>query len=50
MKIGIRSVAAMVPMRSPTIGGSSGWGGSSSNDYRGYSGDQDRTSTPSSRT
>ncbi|GJX76135.1 transcription elongation factor SPT6 [Tanacetum coccineum] len=46
----IRSVAAMVPMRSPATGGSGGWGGSSSNDYRGHSGDRDRTSTPSSRT
>ncbi|GJZ73234.1 hypothetical protein Tco_0637380, partial [Tanacetum coccineum] len=31
-------------------GGSGGWGGSSSNDYRGHSGDRDRTSIPSSRT
>ncbi|PWA93343.1 global transcription factor group B1 [Artemisia annua] len=46
----IRSVAAMVPMRSPATGGSGGWGGSSSNDYRGHSGDRDRSSTPSSRT
>ncbi|GJW13930.1 transcription elongation factor SPT6 [Tanacetum coccineum] len=30
----IRSVAAMVPMRSPATGGSGGWGGSSRNDYR----------------
>ena len=44
----IRSVAAMVPMRSPATGGSGCWGGSSSNDYRGHSGD--RSSTPSSRT
>ncbi|KAL8254572.1 hypothetical protein R6Q59_032793 [Mikania micrantha] len=45
----IRSVAAMVPMRSPATGGSSGWG---SNDvgWRGASGDRERTSTPSSRT
>ena len=43
----IRSVAAMVPMRSPAT---SGWGGSSSNDSRGHSGDRDRSSTPSSRT
>lgn len=47
----IRSVAAMVPMRSPAIGGSS-WGGSAgSNDggWRGQSSDRDR-STPGSRT
>jgi len=48
----IRSVAAMVPMRSPAPGGSSGsgWGGSASNDggWRGSS-DRDR-STPGSRT
>lgn len=47
----IRSVAAMVPMRSPAPGGSSGsgWGGSASNDggWRGSS-DRDR-STPGSR-
>ena len=47
----IRSVAAMVPMRSPAAGGSSGgsagggWGGG-----RGQSYDRDRSSTPSSRT
>ncbi|KAA8517882.1 hypothetical protein F0562_015329 [Nyssa sinensis] len=49
----IRSVAAMVPMRSPATGGSSGgWGGSTENDsgWRGNSMDRDRTSTPGSRT
>ncbi|XP_028074126.1 transcription elongation factor SPT6 homolog [Camellia sinensis] len=55
----IRSVAAMVPMRSPATGGSSGgsfgsgggWGGSGSNDggWRGQSMDRERTSTPGSR-
>ncbi|XP_024967791.1 transcription elongation factor SPT6 homolog isoform X2 [Cynara cardunculus var. scolymus] len=47
----IRSVAAMVPMRSPATGGSGGWGGSNSNEsgWRGSSGDRERTSTPSSR-
>lgn len=45
----IRSVAAMVPMRSPAPGS---YGGSNSNDsgWRGSSGDRERTSTPSSRT
>ncbi|XP_071701053.1 transcription elongation factor SPT6 homolog isoform X2 [Rutidosis leptorrhynchoides] len=44
----IRSVAAMVPMRSPAPGAS---GGGSNHDggYRGSSGDRERTSTPSSR-
>ncbi|XP_076912331.1 transcription elongation factor SPT6 homolog [Bidens hawaiensis] len=37
----IRSVAAMVPMRSPATGGSGSWG---------PSGDRERTSTPGSRT
>ncbi|XP_059668271.1 transcription elongation factor SPT6 homolog [Cornus florida] len=50
----IRSVAAMVPMRSPAMGGSSGsWGGSATNDsggWRGQSMDRERTSTPGSRT
>ncbi|GAB4839181.1 Transcription elongation factor spt6 [Ancistrocladus abbreviatus] len=47
----IHSVAAMVPMRSPASGGSSGsgWGGSASDDgWRGSS-DTDRSSTPASR-
>ncbi|KAK9170565.1 hypothetical protein Syun_002705 [Stephania yunnanensis] len=46
----IRSVAAMVPMKSPAGGG---WGGSTSNsnDGGGYGGgDRDRSSTPGSRT
>ncbi|XP_073222726.1 transcription elongation factor SPT6 homolog isoform X2 [Cicer arietinum] len=53
----IRSVAAMVPMRSPATGGSSGasvgsgWGGSNSEGgWRGHSHDRDRSSTPGSRT
>lgn len=53
----IRSVAAMVPMRSPAAGGSSGasvgsgWGGSNSEGgWRGHSYDRDRSSTPASRT
>ncbi|CAI8613763.1 unnamed protein product [Vicia faba] len=54
----IRSVAAMVPMRSPAAGGSSGasvgsgWGGSNSEGgWRGgHSYDRDRSSTPGSRT
>ncbi|KAI4348564.1 hypothetical protein L6164_009273 [Bauhinia variegata] len=53
----IRSVAAMVPMRSPATGGSSGtsmdssWGGSNSEGgFRGHSYDRDRSSTPGSRT
>lgn len=53
----IRSVAAMVPMRSPATGGSSGasagsgWGGSTNEGgWRGASFDRDRSSTPSSRT
>ncbi|OIW03224.1 hypothetical protein TanjilG_13018 [Lupinus angustifolius] len=53
----IRSVAAMVPMRSPAAGGSSGasggggWGGShSEGGRRGHSYDRDRSSTPGSRT
>lgn len=53
----IRSVAAMVPMRSPATGGSSGasagsgWGGSTNEGgWRGQSFDRDRSSTPSSRT
>lgn len=47
----IRSVAAMVPMRSPAGGGWGGGGGGSNNssDWRGSSGDRERTSTPSSR-
>nr|XP_043620517.1 transcription elongation factor SPT6 homolog [Erigeron canadensis] len=48
----IRSVAAMVPMRSPAAGGSSGYGGGSNSNgggYRGSSGDRERTSTPSFR-
>ncbi|XP_057506714.1 LOW QUALITY PROTEIN: transcription elongation factor SPT6 homolog [Actinidia eriantha] len=52
----IRSVAAMVPMRSPAPGGTSGtsfgsdWRGSANNDggWRGQSGDRERT-TPGSR-
>nr|GEV75008.1 transcription elongation factor SPT6 homolog [Tanacetum cinerariifolium] len=44
----IRSVAAMVPMRSPATGGSGGWDGSSSNDYRGSSKDtKKKTGVPS---
>ncbi|XP_039160120.1 transcription elongation factor SPT6 homolog [Eucalyptus grandis] len=53
----IRSVAAMVPMRSPATGGSSGtsvgsgWGGSTNEGgWRGQSFDRDRSSTPGSRT
>ncbi|XP_044467920.1 transcription elongation factor SPT6 homolog [Mangifera indica] len=53
----IRSVAAMVPMRSPATGGSSaasggsGWGGSNNaGGWRGQSVDRDRSSTPGSRT
>ncbi|XP_019447116.1 PREDICTED: transcription elongation factor SPT6 homolog isoform X2 [Lupinus angustifolius] len=53
----IRSVAAMVPMRSPAAGGSSrasggsGWGNSNSEGgRRGHSYDRDRSSTPGSRT
>lgn len=50
----IRSVAAMVPMRSPATGGSSasGWGSSGSEGgWRGgQSFDRDRSSTPGSRT
>ncbi|KAF4388005.1 hypothetical protein G4B88_017038, partial [Cannabis sativa] len=53
----IRSVAAMVPMRSPAAGGSSGtsvgsgWGGSSNEGgRRGHSFDRERSSTPGSRT
>ncbi|KAL1352205.1 hypothetical protein HN51_016203 [Arachis hypogaea] len=53
----IRSVAAMVPMRSPAAGGSSGgstgsgWGGSNNEGgWRGNSYDRDRSSTPGSRT
>ncbi|KAJ1404514.1 YqgF/RNase H-like domain [Sesbania bispinosa] len=53
----IRSVAAMVPMRSPAAGGSSGasvgsgWGGSNSEGgWRGHSYDRERSSTPASRT
>ncbi|KAM7257034.1 hypothetical protein ACFE04_012775 [Oxalis oulophora] len=55
----IRSVAAMVPIRSPAPGGSSGgtsvgsgWGGSSDGGggWRNESFDRDRSSTPSSRT
>ncbi|XP_054811877.1 transcription elongation factor SPT6 homolog isoform X2 [Prosopis cineraria] len=51
----IRSVAAMVPMRSPATGGSSGasvgsvWG-SSEGGWRSHAGDRDRSSTPGSRT
>ncbi|CAJ1916922.1 unnamed protein product, partial [Sphenostylis stenocarpa] len=54
----IRSVAAMVPMRSPAAGGSSGasvgsgWGGGSNSEggRRSHSYDRDRSSTPGSRT
>lgn len=53
----IRSVAAMVPMRSPATGGSSaasvgsGWGGSNGDGgWRGHLNDRDRSSTPGSRT
>lgn len=53
----IRSVAAMVPMRSPAAGGSSGasegsgWGGSTNEGgWRGQSFDRDRSATPGSRT
>lgn len=53
----IRSVAAMVPMRSPATGGSSAasagspWGGSSHDGgWRSQSFDRDRSSTPGSRT
>ncbi|XP_020220029.1 transcription elongation factor SPT6 homolog [Cajanus cajan] len=53
----IRSVAAMVPMRSPATGGSSGasvgsgWGGSNNEGgWRSHSYDRDRSSTPGSRT
>ncbi|KAI4378424.1 hypothetical protein MLD38_015904 [Melastoma candidum] len=53
----IRSVAAMVPMRSPATGGSSGtpfgsgWGSSNSDGgWRGQSFDRDQSSTPGSRT
>lgn len=51
----IRSVAAMVPMRSPANGGSSGgWGGSTTNSSDGgwrddSNSDRDRSSTPGSR-
>ncbi|CAK7339903.1 unnamed protein product [Dovyalis caffra] len=46
----IRSVAAMVPMRSPATGGSS-WGGSTNEGgWRGHSFDRDRSSGPGSRT
>ncbi|CAH1432120.1 unnamed protein product [Lactuca virosa] len=45
----IRSVAAMVPMRSPAGGGWGGGGSNNSSDWRGSSGDRERTSTPSSR-
>ena len=46
----IRSVAAMVPMRSPATGGSS-WGGSTyEGGRRGQSVDRDRSSGPGSRT
>lgn len=51
----IRSVAAMVPMRSPASGGSSGfgggWGGSSNDSGRrgGQSGDRERSSGSGSR-
>ncbi|XP_011040704.1 PREDICTED: transcription elongation factor SPT6-like isoform X1 [Populus euphratica] len=46
----IRSVAAMVPMRSPATGGSS-WGGSNyEGGRRGQSFDRDRSSGPGSRT
>ncbi|KDP29489.1 hypothetical protein JCGZ_19328 [Jatropha curcas] len=53
----IRSVAAMVPMRSPATGGSSGssmgsgWGGSTNDGgWRSQSFDRDRSSGPGSRT
>ncbi|XP_021296325.1 transcription elongation factor SPT6 homolog [Herrania umbratica] len=53
----IRSVAAMVPMRSPAAGGSagasmgSGWGGSANEGgWRGHSFDRGQSSTPGSRT
>jgi len=54
----IRSVAAMVPMRSPAAGGSSGpsvgsacgGGSNSEGGRRGLSYDRDRSSTPGSRT
>ncbi|TKY62758.1 Transcription elongation factor SPT6 [Spatholobus suberectus] len=53
----IRSVAAMVPMRSPAAGGSSGasvgsgWSGSNNEGgWRSHSYDRDRSSTPGSRT
>ncbi|XP_071726700.1 transcription elongation factor SPT6 homolog isoform X2 [Rutidosis leptorrhynchoides] len=48
----IRSVAAMVPMRSPAPSHSFGSVGGSNSDVsrRGSSGDRERTSTPSSRT
>ncbi|XP_004309652.1 PREDICTED: transcription elongation factor SPT6-like [Fragaria vesca subsp. vesca] len=53
----IRSVAAMVPMRSPATAGSSGasagsgWGGiNNEGGWSGQSFDRDRSSTPSSRT
>ena len=56
----IRSVSAMVPMRSPAAGGSSGasvgsgWGGGSNSEgggWRGHSYDRgDRSSTPGSKT
>ncbi|XP_050203908.1 transcription elongation factor SPT6 homolog [Mercurialis annua] len=53
----IRSVAAMVPMRSPTTGGSSGatmgggWGGSTNEGgWRGQSFDRDRSSIHGSKT
>ncbi|XP_077219251.1 global transcription factor group B1 [Tasmannia lanceolata] len=45
----IRSVAAMVPMRSPATGGSSG-GGSVGSGWGGGSSDRERSSTPGSRT
>ena len=53
----IRSVAAMVPMRSPAAGGSagasmgSGWGGSTNEGgWRGHSSDRGQSSTSGSRT
>ncbi|OMP03733.1 hypothetical protein COLO4_10242 [Corchorus olitorius] len=52
----IRSVAAMVPMRSPAAGGSGGasvdggWGGSTNDGWRGHSYDRGQSSTPGSRT
>ncbi|KAK9075914.1 hypothetical protein SSX86_004244 [Deinandra increscens subsp. villosa] len=46
----IRSVAAMVPIRSPAPGGYGGSSGSNDGGWRGSSGDRERTSTPSSRT